>query len=500
MIRSYSILMLALFFSLIAFSQNYQVTNIQGIESLDPPVLDIQNGTARITHSNNFWFYSFPASGPTDPIPTSSAIHPRPIDYGAYNVAMKSSGNSIVISYIIQEDSPTPGWYAEAVASPDGGSTWTTPHVFEEVAPIPGSLSLYYDNVVLEKAPAGTGTALLYYRAQGDYNRIHMTNNHGFGPVFGPIGLFPGGDSIHAASNFSCYASASGPNDNIFNVYSIDTTLYLIRHNPPAAPDAPATILNISGSGSYFTRTRLVGNPNGTLYLAYGFWQLIPGEGMSHTMSQGTVLYKSTNSGSTWSFADTISQTQYAVFDLQMTSTGTLVHVKAENANVYVRSSLDGSSWSSFTQVNPTANTATGKNTFGISTALVDDSNIGIAWIDTTTGYDEIFYRKMDIPTPPAAGVTENARLDPMEFTLYQNYPNPFNPTTQIRFSLTSQSIVSLKVFDVLGREVKILASGKYQSGPHTVTLDASALPSGVYFYRLQAGTFTAVRKLTLLK
>ena len=88
----------------------------------------------------------------------------------------------------------------------------------------------------------------------------------------------------------------------------------------------------------------------------------------------------------------------------------------------------------------------------------------------------------------------------PIKYELYQNYPNPFNPTTQISFSLDHQSMVNLRLFDVLGREIKILTSGKYQSGMHTITLDASMLPSGIYFYQLQTGNFTATRKLTLLK
>jgi hypothetical protein len=60
--------------------------------------------------------------------------------------------------------------------------------------------------------------------------------------------------------------------------------------------------------------------------------------------------------------------------------------------------------------------------------------------------------------------------------------------------------MVNLKLFDVLGREIKILTSGEYQGGMHTITLDASMLSSGIYFYQLQTGNFTATRKLTLLK
>jgi hypothetical protein len=499
--------------------QNYQVTNIQGIESLDPPVLDIQNNTARITHNTNIWFYSFPASGPTAPISTSSAVHPRPIDAGPVNVTMKSNGNNIVICYVIAQSSPTPGWFAESVSSPDGGTTWTTPLQLEQVAPY-GALSIPYDNVVLEKSGGMGGTALLYYRVPADSNRFHMRNNHGFGPMYSFSMVFPAGDATHAAKNLSCFAIPNGPmNDIIYSAYSVDTSLYLITHNTQAGlPGSPSKILSVSGSMSYFTRTRLVGVTNGTMYLAFGFWQLDMGQEMSHTMKEGTVLYKSTNSGSTWAFADTLSQTLNSTNDLQITSTGTLVHIKAENANIYVRSSLDGSHWSSFSQVNPIANTATAKWTFGISTALVDDANIGIAWIDTTTGFDEIFYRKIALPTPPTVGVKENIRLNPNQFALNQNFPNPFNPTTVISYQLPEANHVTLKVFDMLGREVAVLVDGIKSAGQHNLEYNASELQSGIYFYRLsvvpsarrdlvptegrngQAGSFMETKKLVLLK
>jgi hypothetical protein len=79
-------------------------------------------------------------------------------------------------------------------------------------------------------------------------------------------------------------------------------------------------------------------------------------------------------------------------------------------------------------------------------------------------------------------------------------YPNPFNPTTEITFTLLRTTNASLKVFDVLGREVTTLANGTLQSGDHRITFDATALPSGIYFYQLRAGTSTQTKKMLLLK
>ena len=85
-------------------------------------------------------------------------------------------------------------------------------------------------------------------------------------------------------------------------------------------------------------------------------------------------------------------------------------------------------------------------------------------------------------------------------FVLEQNYPNPFNPSTVIVYKLPAYGSVSLKVYDMLGREVKSLVNEPQSPGSHSVTFNAGSLASGVYLYRLQAGSYTATKKLLLLK
>ncbi len=97
----------------------------------------------------------------------------------------------------------------------------------------------------------------------------------------------------------------------------------------------------------------------------------------------------------------------------------------------------------------------------------------------------------------------KNGRVAPAQFTLYQNYPNPFNPTTKIKFSIPASAKiqnVSLKIFDVLGREVVTLVNKEYVSGTYEVTFDASNYASGLYIYKLTAGSFTQSKKLLLIK
>ncbi len=90
--------------------------------------------------------------------------------------------------------------------------------------------------------------------------------------------------------------------------------------------------------------------------------------------------------------------------------------------------------------------------------------------------------------------------ITPVEFELSQNYPNPFNPSTTIKFSIPEGSQVSLKIYNSLGQEIKILVNQFMEAGVHNVNFNAIGLNSGMYFYRLDAGEFTQVRKMTLIK
>ena len=88
----------------------------------------------------------------------------------------------------------------------------------------------------------------------------------------------------------------------------------------------------------------------------------------------------------------------------------------------------------------------------------------------------------------------------PGHFSLDQNYPNPFNPSTTISFSLPAKSFVSLKVFDIVGKEVATIVSEEMPAGNYSRYWNAASVSSGVYFCRLQAISFIETRKLVLLR
>ena len=124
-----------------------------------------------------------------------------------------------------------------------------------------------------------------------------------------------------------------------------------------------------------------------------------------------------------------------------------------------------------------------------------------VVWNDSRDGNTEIYYKRDSTGT--VAGIkTVDVEL-PKEFSLSQNYPNPFNPTTKIRFGIPNDGTVhatSLRVYDVLGREVATLLNEATKPGTYERTFDGTGLASGVYLCKLQVGDFTQAKKLLLIK
>jgi Secretion system C-terminal sorting domain len=151
----------------------------------------------------------------------------------------------------------------------------------------------------------------------------------------------------------------------------------------------------------------------------------------------------------------------------------------------------------------------------GYQNSAFIDSVSGIARNGKSSGTYGIFFSTYGWPSNlqgiftatkiSGSGITVSVKevtsaIVPETFSLFQNYPNPFNPVTTISFNLPTKSFVSLKVFDILGRKVATIVSEEISAGVFSRQWNASALSSGVYFYSLQAGSFTETKKLVLLK
>jgi hypothetical protein len=119
------------------------------------------------------------------------------------------------------------------------------------------------------------------------------------------------------------------------------------------------------------------------------------------------------------------------------------------------------------------------------------------------TASGKVFYRLKQIDFNGSFKYSKTIEVNaskPVSFALNQNYPNPFNPTTTISYSVPEKSFVSIKVYNVLGNVVATLENGQVEAGQHQVHFNASGLSSGVYFYTISAGNFSATKKLMLLK
>lgn len=103
-------------------------------------------------------------------------------------------------------------------------------------------------------------------------------------------------------------------------------------------------------------------------------------------------------------------------------------------------------------------------------------------------------------PIPPIVSVDDELASQPEDYNLFQNYPNPFNPSTTIRYSITKPDLVRIKIYDILGREVKTLVNELKQAGIYEVQFDATGLASGIYFYRIESGAFIQTKKMILLR
>lgn len=145
-----------------------------------------------------------------------------------------------------------------------------------------------------------------------------------------------------------------------------------------------------------------------------------------------------------------------------------------------------------------------GGNIFGYSTVAIYDpaDSISIAIMinnDINAGPIGTNFMNFVKQNNPVS-ISEITTVASLNYILQQNYPNPFNPVTKIRFSLPHKSFTKITVFDILGKEIQELVSEELGEGNYETDFNGSSLPSGIYFYKIEANDFVQVRKMTLLK
>ncbi len=146
---------------------------------------------------------------------------------------------------------------------------------------------------------------------------------------------------------------------------------------------------------------------------------------------------------------------------------------------------------------NAPADTLLGKTVFHVGNKI--GSLTGIVYYSFNQ-YKFVPRTDADFVSVVLTGVATGPQGLPTKYAVSQNYPNPFNPTTMIQYALPRAGLVTLKVYNVLGQQVSTLVDDVREAGNYTVRFDASRLSSGVYFYRLQSGSFSVVKKMALVK
>ncbi|MBS1492618.1 MAG: choice-of-anchor J domain-containing protein [Bacteroidetes bacterium] len=229
-----------------------------------------------------------------------------------------------------------------------------------------------------------------------------------------------------------------------------------------------------------------------------------------------TNVYKTTNFGTSWTAGTAIQANGYSLYF----SSPTNGYLGGAELNTTTNG---GTSWSAMTSIG-TGNISgiTPSNTKVFMTRQATTVNVttnnGAAWTVAYTSpaggnYYHITTARTGSPYlyavkslggiskygGTASGVTNpNTVVD--NYSLSQNYPNPFNPTTSISFAIPQNGFVTLKVYNMLGKEVATLVNGNLNAGQHNYNFNASNLASGVYFYKLEAGNFSEVKKMSLIK
>ncbi|MBI5403808.1 MAG: T9SS type A sorting domain-containing protein [Ignavibacteriae bacterium] len=232
-----------------------------------------------------------------------------------------------------------------------------------------------------------------------------------------------------------------------------------------------------------------------------------------------STIHYSTNLGVNWT---TQSESLAEITAISFNSSATGLAGGSSTSPGLLKSTNSGANWTALTSPYPT-NSISGivgaQSTWWVSqqgTGISISTNDGANWSTAYTAPAGSFYHMTKSRAGATiwavrsnggisrygliTGISNTSTEVPATFSLSQNYPNPFNPTTKINFALPKSGLVTLKVYDVLGKEVATLVNEVKNAGTYNFEFDASNLTSGVYFYKIEANGFTDVKKMMLVK
>ncbi len=436
----------------------YAVSSNASLNSAEEQTYDYRTAVYSSTDDGADWMKDF--SGHLQNNSEVTSLVARTGTGGA--VILYASGNGILFS------------------STDYGITWHTVYADS----VTGSLAIGADseNLLISTSNSSQGGILLRSADDGEtWNKADSgltleTASPGIGqhPYFYDFAF--DGSKIYAGSGWVYPTLVSS------RVQLMLTNLLAVSDNnglswtqlkTPLGPSRPTTeqfydtasvISSIYASGSHL----LVGMRAMNFYLPT----------YSDTVAYGGGFYQLTQGDTSWNVADSAFMGD-AVFDFAANGKNIFA---ATDSGVF-RTTDYGTTWD---------DVSSGMGHLNVSSLIVNDSNL---FASTTDG---LWVRPLSEIT--AIQDLGSGSVVPNRFTLSQNYPNPFNPTTNIGFRIADVGFVTLKVYDVLGRRVATLVNRVEQPGNYEVQFNGSRLASGVYFYRLIAGTHVITKKMLMLK
>ncbi len=219
---------------------------------------------------------------------------------------------------------------------------------------------------------------------------------------------------------------------------------------------------------------------------------------ITFTSNNHPYCYYSTNSGKLWTFkvfslTSTCAYTYCSSDSSSFAGNNFVIGFVTQNGDSVVSSRVSCAGFVSLSKINNIQSSAAYVPAFGIYTSETGKSTVsafaGASGVNAYFNGEHMFTGIQTISTEIPSG-----------YSLKQNYPNPFNPVTNIKFSIPKAGFVSLKVYDIAGREVAMLVDRQMNAGTFNYDFDASHLSSGAYFYRITAGEFTEVKKMILVK
>lgn len=294
-----------------------------------------------------------------------------------------------------------------------------------------------------------------------------------------------------------------------------------------AAGNNSTVLRTTNGGATWITVNQPLTDDNLTFNIYDVYYRYIsPSEHQFYVVGENRTLRYSSNAGTTWfdqSFNDSRNVTLRGITGTPISNAP--LTIVGDSGAVYRYDELT-SHWNSqisntIRQLNDVLFISTDSGiAAGNNAAVILTSNGGTTWYNDTLSSERITVNISSITRVdgntvfgggdsnyiaygrniPFAGIAENSEIISTKIELSQNYPNPFNPSTNIKFGFPKSGLITLKIYDVLGKEVEELVNKELRAGSYEVEWEASNFPSGIYFYELETEDFTVTKKMVLVK